>query len=120
LKQRIAIAGILLLLATVMSAADVSGKWQGSFDTPNGTVTLTFDLKSAGDALSGTVTGLPSPSEVKDGKTQGDVITFNFMTEYQGNPIKLLMRGQVSGSEIKFNIGTEDGAWGTEFVAKKS
>jgi hypothetical protein len=111
--------GIVLLLATVLSAADASGKWKGSFDTPDGNVTLTFDMKTTGDAISGTVSGLPTPAPIKDGKVQGDVITFTFTTEYQGNPLKLLMRGQVSGEEIKFNIGTEDGGWGTEFVAKK-
>ena len=119
LKHRIAVIAMVLLLASVLSAADVTGTWKGSFETPEGNVTLTFDMKSAGDAVSGTVSGLPKPAEIKDGKVQGDIITFTFTTEYQGNPLKLLMRGQVSGQEIKFNIGTEDGGWGTEFVAKK-
>jgi opacity protein-like surface antigen len=119
LKHKMAAAGIVLLLAAVLSAADASGKWKGSFETPEGSATLVFDLKTAGDVLSGTVSGLAKPAEIKDGKVQGDVITFSFVTEYQGNPLKLLMRGQVNGEEIKFNIGTEDGGWGTEFVAKK-
>ena len=119
MKHRIAVAGIVLLLAAVLSAADATGTWKGSFETPDGNVTLTFDMKTAGDGLSGTVSGLPKPAEIKEGKVQGDVITFSFVTEYQGNPLKLLMRGQVNGQEIKFNIGTEDGGWGTEFVAKK-
>ena len=120
LKYRIAITALVLLFATALSAADASGKWKGSFETPNGTVTLTFDMKAAGEALNGTITGLPKPADISDGKIKGDTITFTFMTEYEGSPIKLLMRGQVSGEEIKFNIGTEDGGWGTEFVAKKS
>jgi hypothetical protein len=50
----------------------------------------------------------------------GDNLSFWIMTEYQGNPIKLVYRGKVSGSEINFDFGTEDGSWGTKVVAKKS
>ena len=42
------------------------------------------------------------------------------MTEYQGNPIKLVYRGKVSSDEINFEFGTEDGSWGTPVVAKKA
>jgi hypothetical protein len=113
-------AGMLLLFVVILSAADVTGQWKGSFDAPDQKVTLTFDLKASGDTLTGTIGGLTSPAEIKDGKIKGDTIQFWFTTEYQGNPIRLLMKGEVSGGEIKFNMGTEDGGWGTEFVAKKA
>ena len=93
MKHKIAAAGIVLLLAAVLSAADAAGKWKGSFETPEGSATLVFDLKTAGDVLSGTVSGLPKPAEIKDGKVQGDVITFSFVTEYQGNPLETAHAG---------------------------
>jgi hypothetical protein len=34
--------------------------------------------------------------------------------------VKLVVKGKLNGDEIKFSIGTEDGAWSTELTAKKS
>ena len=42
------------------------------------------------------MTGLPSgAAEIKEGKLEGENLTFWIMTEYQGNPIKLVYRGKV-------------------------
>ena len=42
------------------------------------------------------------------------------MSEYQGNPIKLLYTGKVGEGQIQFTMGTEDGGWSTEIVARKA
>jgi len=63
---------------------------------------------------------LDHPLEIKDGKIQGDTVTFWIQSEYQGQPVKLVYKGQVSGGEIRFTMGTEEGSWSTEIVAKKS
>jgi hypothetical protein len=41
------------------------------------------------------------------------------MAEYQGQPIKLVFKGQVLESEIHLTMGLEDGIWGTDVVVKK-
>jgi hypothetical protein len=46
-------------------------------------------------------------------------VSFWAMAEYQGQPIKLLWKGQVSESEIHFTMGLDDGSWSTDFVVKK-
>ncbi len=120
MKRYIALTGLLLILVSLATAADLTGKWQGSFNFNEQAVPLTFDLKGATE-ITGTVTGLPSGvAQIKEGKLDGENLTFWLMTEYQGNAIKLVYRGKVSGSEIKFEFGTEDGSWGTQLVAKKS
>jgi hypothetical protein len=120
MKRNFVLAGLLLLLAALASAADVAGKWQGSFSFNDQSVPLTFELKGATD-ITGTVAGLPSGvAEIKEGKLDGDNLTFFIMTEYQGSPIKLVYRGKVSAEEIKFEFGTDDGSWGTQLVAKKA
>ena len=48
---------LMLLFAAPAVAADVDGKWSGSLSTPNGDVTLAFDFKSDGTALTGSTTG---------------------------------------------------------------
>jgi hypothetical protein len=120
MKRNFVLTGLLLVLATLASAADLTGKWQGSFSFNEQAVPLTFELKGASD-ITGTVTGLPSGvAQIKDGKLEGETLSFWVMTEYQGNPIKLVYRGKVSEGEIKFEFGTEDGSWGTQLVAKKA
>ena len=119
--QRIpTLGGLLLVLATLLYSADATGKWKGAFEAPDGTHELTFDLKASGDTLTGAVNGLMAgASEVKDGKIQGDTVSFWAMTEYQGQPIKLVYKGQVLQNEIHFTMGLDDGSWSTDLVVKK-
>jgi hypothetical protein len=111
---------VSLLLAAMLAAADISGKWKGQFQGGDSTRELAFDFKVAGENLTGAVTGLRDKAlEIKDGKVQGDSVTFWVMSEWQGEPVKLVFKGQVSGSEIRFTMGTEDGGWSTDVTAKR-
>jgi hypothetical protein len=111
---------LLLVLATLLYCADATGKWNGKLDTPDGTHDLIFDLKASGDTLTGAISGvMGQPSEVKDGKVEGDTVSFWAMAEYQGQPIKLVFKGQVLESEIHFTMGLDDGSWSTELVVTK-
>ncbi len=121
MRRIFALASLLFAIVGMLSAADVSGQWKGSFDFNGTPVPLTFNMKQADANLTGTIAGLPTPDvPIKDGKVDGDNVTFWVGIEYQGNPVKLVVKGKLSGDEIKFSIGTEDGAWGTELTAKKS
>lgn len=121
MKRTFALLGLMGLLAALLMGADATGKWKGSFDANGEPRQIVFDLKASGDALTGTVGGLiDKPAEIQDGKVQGDKLSFWFMTEYQGNPIKLVCSGQLAGDEIRFTMGLEDGGWSTDFVAKKN
>ena len=108
-----------MIVAAVASAADLTGKWQGSIRFNEQAVPLTFDLKGETE-ITGTVSLPGGAAQIKDGKLEGENLSFWVMTEYQGNPIKLVYRGKVNGSEINFEFGTEDGSWGTKVVAKKT
>ena len=59
-------------------------------------------------------------AEIADGKVEGDVATFSFVTNYHGDPLKLLCKVQVTDDGLKIQMGTEDGGWSTEFLAKKA
>jgi hypothetical protein len=113
--------GLLLLVAGLLSAADVTGSWKGSFDYNGAPVPVTLEMKAEEGAVTGTVDGLPTPkTPIKDGKLDGDNVTFWVGIEFQGNPIKLLLKGKVAGDEIQFSMGTEGGEWGVQFTAKKA
>jgi hypothetical protein len=108
-------------LAALLIAADPGGDWKGSFDFNGSGVPLTFHLTVKDTTLTGTVEGLPTtPAEIKDGKVDGDTISFTATIDYHGSPVKLVYKGKVDGDEIKFSMGADDGGWGVEFVAKRS
>jgi len=77
------------LLALVMTigmaasalAADATGKWVGSIETPNGPIELTYDLKVDGEALSGTVASAMGSLPITDGKVAGDTLTYKVTIE---------------------------------------
>ena len=110
----------LLATAAVGLAADATGTWKGKLETQEGSRELTFNLKADGDKLSGTVAGLLDKAlDVNEGKVQGATLTFSVMSEWEGNPIKLVYKGELAGDEISFTMGTDDGAWSTEVKAKR-
>jgi hypothetical protein len=117
----LAFTGLLLVTAGLLSAADVTGTWKGSFDFNGAAVPLTFDMKSADGALTGTVSGLPTPKvDINDGKLDGNDLSFSVNIDYQGSPVKLVVKGKLTGEEISFTMGTEGGEWSVQFTAKKS
>ncbi len=121
MKRSFILIGLIALMAALLSAADITGKWTGQFDFNGNAVPLTFELKSSGATLTGKVSGLPSDNaEIKDGKIDGNSVTFWLMTDYQGTPVKLVYTGKISADQIDFTMGTEDGAFSVTFPVKKS
>ena len=120
MKRHLALTGLLLLLAALAPAADMTGTWSGSFKYNDQDVPIKVALK--GDAeITGTVEGLPGgTAQIKDGKLQGENVTFWITIDFQGNPVKLVYKGKVAGESIEFQFGTEDGSWGSQFTAKKA
>src|SRR4051794_7167004 len=110
---------LVLLWAVPARAADVDGKWSGSISTPNGDVTVAFDFKSDGSALTGTQTGPDGGAiAIKNGKVDGNKITFLVSIDFGGMPIDLNYSGVVSPTEIKMTA--EFAGMPFEFVVKKA
>ena len=112
---------LLLICAGAVLAADATGTWKASIETPNGTIEATFALKVDGAKLTGTVTsGQMGESQISEGKVDGDSISFSVVREFNGNEFRINYKGKVSESEIKFT-GEIPGMDQTfEFSAKKS
>ncbi len=103
-----------------LATTSLAGNWKGNFDFQGNDVALTFHLAVSGSTVTGTVEGLPSgPTEIHDGKIDGNTLSFWLPTEYQGTAYKLVYQGKISADAIKFSFGTEDGSWGTELTATK-
>jgi hypothetical protein len=115
--RSILLAATLLSLAAVLIAADVTGKWKGQIGD-NGRETI-FTLKADGSNVTGTM----SDSEGKDrplkGTIKGNDISFTVDSEWQGSPVKLLVKGTVADDEMKLDISSENGEWSTSVTAKR-
>jgi hypothetical protein len=104
-----------LALASVLAAADISGKWSGEVPARGATATATFVFKVDGDKLTGTMTGPQGEVPLQDGKVSGDQISFSTA----GGNAKILFKGTVSGDQIKMTR-TREGGEGREFTLKRA
>src|SRR4030095_15436854 len=102
---------ITLLTLTVFSlsafGADVTGAWKAEFDTQRGVQKYTFTFKQDGTSVTGKANvdrdGEKREAELKEGKVEGDTITFVEPLKIQENELRITYTGKVSGNEIKFN-----------------
>ena len=130
-KLLFVVTTILLILAIGAFAADVSGKWTyeqaGRNGGPGRPVTIT--LKQDGNKLTGSVPGMgrggdnpPPPTEITNGKVDGDKISFEVVREFNGNKMTQKFDGTVKGDQIDFKItrDTQNGPQTSEVVAKKA
>jgi hypothetical protein len=114
----VALLGIFVFAA---SAADVTGKWVAEVPGREGnTMTQTFNLKSDGGTVTGTVATQRGEVAISDGKISGDTITFNQTMKMGDNEVKMNYTGKIEGDTIKFTREREGGNRKQEFVAKRS
>src|SRR6516225_2968679 len=103
---------VLLLTLAAMPvaplAADISGTWKSEFDSQIGHQKYTFAFKQDGTKLTGKanseVEDRKREAELKEGKVDGDAVSFVEMVTVQDNEIRIAYTGKVSanGNEIKF------------------
>jgi uncharacterized lipoprotein YehR (DUF1307 family) len=115
----VALAAVVLM-AAVVSAADVTGKWKSEMTSPDGQVrTSTFTFKVEGDKLTGTVSGRQNDTPISDGKISGDEISFVVVRTMGGEERKIQYKGKVSGDEIKMTVTFNADMPPRELVAKR-
>lgn len=104
----------------LLFGADLNGKWKSTDE--GGGPSFAFAFKADGNTLTGSMTSMEGKElPISDGKLDGNNLSFTVNSEWQGNPVKLLMKGTATGpEEIHLRIDTEDGAWGTDVVLKRS
>ncbi len=107
ITQRIGLlAAALLASASTAWAADVTGKWLSEFESPVGHLKYVYDLKADGSKLTGKAhresPDAKSEVEIKDGKVEGDDVSFVEMLHIQEQDIAIEYKGKIAGDEIKF------------------
>ena len=114
-------AVVVLAAITAVWAANIDGKWVAQVPGQGGqTRETTFTFKAEGEKLTGSVTGRQGDVAITDGTIKGDEISFSQTFNAQGNTIKLLYKGKISGDEIKLTRTVEGmDRPPSEFVAKR-
>ena len=90
----------LVLTAAPARAADVDGKWSGNIEGPMGTIELSFTLKADGAALNGSMGVMGMDLPIKNGKVDGDKISFVVSLDFGGMMFDLNYAGAVKGETL--------------------
>lgn len=105
-----------ILLPTVLFAMDITGKWSGPMQDGQ----AVFTLKSDNNLITGTMLGIDGKEyPITEGKLEGENISFTVNSQWQGSPVKLLVKGTVSGEQMKLNIAADNGYWSTDATVKR-
>jgi enterochelin esterase-like enzyme len=105
MKTQITVLALALFSLSVL-AADITGTWKADFETQRGLQKYTFTLKQNGTSLSGKASvereGEKREAELKEGKVEGDTVTFVETLQIQDNELRITYTGKISGDQIKF------------------
>src|SRR5580765_4682485 len=105
MKTRIILLTLALCSVSAL-AADITGTWKAEFDTQRGLQKYTFTLKQDGASITGKANvdrdGEKREAELKEGKVDGDTVTFVELLKIQDNELRITYTGKISGNEIKF------------------
>jgi hypothetical protein len=102
---------LMLLMAAVAFAGELTGKWTGSFDTvgPDGSTNpgpAYLDLKLVGQTVTGTVGPNESDQkEISNGKLDGNKLTFELVHRPDRAPMKFDL--VFDGETIKGTVSAE-------------
>ncbi len=117
-KTTLAFVLAILFAAAPAFAADVDGKWAGTISTPGGDFPVTFEFKADGAKLTGTTRRPDGRSlSIKDGKIEGEKITFVVSLDFGGMPLDINYSGIMAPAEMKMSADVL--GMTMDFVVKK-
>lgn len=96
----------LILVASMAFAAPIDGKWVGEIPGMDGNpMKLSYTFKADGATLTGSTTG-PDGKEmaIKDGKIDGDKVSFSITLDFGGQEMKMEYKGVLSGDDLKLSL----------------
>ena len=123
MRSHALLRGVLLsiLCAAAAWCADISGQWTAEWSNGGGSLghsTLTF--KQDGTTLTGAMKSEESELQIREGKVNGDDVSFVVAQKIGNREVALTYTGRLSGSEIKFTVSFagSDRTW--DMTAKKA
>jgi len=103
--------GILLVAALLLPlgayAADITGKWQGTMQTPDRqSLEITFQFQQDGEKLTGTTASSYGQEQITEGSVKGDAVSFVVMAG--GGNFRIVYKGKLAGDDLKFTVTIGD------------
>ncbi len=98
----------LLLRADAHAAGDVAGKWTAAIETQFGVQEYTYDFVLSGSQFSGKAKSNLGEAVIKDGKVNGDAVTFTEILKFMDMEVVFEYAGTISGDEMKLTRKTGD------------
>ncbi len=95
-----------------LKAASIDGKWKAEVENPRGVAVIMFDLKSEGEALTGTAGNDNGMIEITDGKVSGDGVSFVQVVTRGNFEMRVKYEGKVMGDELELTRTMERPAGG--------
>lgn len=92
----------LCLFAMVLPGADLSGIWTGQLSGRYGEIQdVSFKFTQTGSVLIGKMYGESESTPIREGKIEGEQITFIIGNEMNGGQSKFTYTGTIKGSDIE-------------------
>lgn len=92
--------------------AGITGTWKADFDTQRGLQKYTFTLKQDGTTVTGKASvdtdGEKREAELKEGRLDGNTISFVELLSIQDREIRITFTGKITNNEIKFTRAVGD------------
>jgi hypothetical protein len=96
----------------VSQEVDLTGEWELTVQSPNGSGTRTLTLVQVGDSLSGTVSSSRASGEL-EGVVEGDRLTFTALLVMQGGMFPVTYRATFTDEEMEGTVDFGDYGSGT-------
>jgi beta-glucosidase len=114
----LALVGVAGSLAAAAFAADPSGTWVAEVDTPFGRIPYRYEIRVEGEQVRGMIRRPGARTRIRDGRLEGDTISFVERVEFGGQYFRIEYRGTVSDDEIQLTRSL--GGFGSQsFVARR-
>ena len=110
---------LAIVVTNTFAAADITGNWTAAFDTQIGEQKYTYTFQVKGSELTGTAVSNLGKAVIKNGKVDGDTVTFVEVLDFMGMLLEIPYTGKiVSDDQIDFTRQIPDVAT-EKLVAKR-
>lgn len=109
----------LLVAAPAVAQTSISGDWDVTIQSAQGTNNVRVTFKQDGDKVSGVFKSPMGELPFQDGTLTGDDLKFGFSLPIQGQPLEITMTGKVDGAAINGKAqfgGFGEGDWSAKRV----
>ena len=100
------------VLTVAALAADPTGTWKWTVQSPNGDIATTLKLESKDGQLAGAYSNQFGEAAIKNASFKDDVIAFDVVRNFDGNEFVLKYRGKIEGDTIKGTIEADNAGGG--------